>query len=199
MNLLNLKTPLYRCALFSLLLSLSACSAYVAQNPGNALSPVNANATPEHARVILKGADVVNYFKNGTYQQGLPEFSETLEGVVFYFASAENKAAFQQNPSGYLPQYGGYCANGIVYGIPWGGDADTFKLVNGKLFVFGGAFSKAAFELDEANNIVLADRYWEQEVQHHNSFIQRAKRLVFRVPHYNSGDDLAKALAAAGR
>jgi YHS domain-containing protein len=148
---------------------------------------------------MLKGADVVNYFKNGSYQQGLAEFSENLEGVTFYFASAENKAAFQQSPARYLPQYGGYCANGITYGIPWGGDADTFKIVNGKLYIFGGAFSKEAFELSEAKNIELADLYWEQEIKDRNSFIQRTKRLIFRVPHYQTGEDLAKALAAAKR
>ena len=199
MNLLKMNSPLYRSVLFSALLALGGCSAYTAQNPGNALSPVNAMATPQHDRVMLKGADLVNYFKNGTYQQGSPEFSENLEGVSFYFVSAENKAAFQQNPSGYLPQYGGYCANGITYGIPWGGDADAFKIVNGKLYIFGGAFSKDAFELNEAKNIELADQYWAQEVKGRNSFIQRAKRLVFRVPHYQSGEDLAKALAAAKR
>jgi YHS domain-containing protein len=194
-----MNTTLYRCALFSLLLALGGCSAYFAQNPGNSLSPVNAVALPAHDRVMLKGADVVNYFKNGSYQQGLPEFSENLDGVAFYFASAENKAAFQQSPARYLPQYGGYCANGITYGIPWGGDADTFKIVNGKLYIFGGTFSKEAFELNEAKNIELADLYWEQEIKGRNSFIQRTKRLIFRVPHYQTGEDLAKALAAAKR
>ena len=199
MKPLNMNTTLYRCTLFSLLLALGGCSAYFAQNPGSALSPVNAVALPTHDRVMLKGADVVNYFKNGSYQQGLPEFSENLDGVAFYFVSAENKAAFQQSPSRYLPQYGGYCANGIVYGIPWGGDADTFKIVNGKLYIFGGAFSKEAFELNEAKNIELANLYWEQEIKGRNSFIQRTKRLIFRVPHYQTGEDLAKALAAAKR
>ncbi len=199
MKPLNMNTTLYRCTLFSLLLALGGCSAYFAQNPSSALSPVNAVALPTHDRVMLKGADVVNYFKNGSYQQGLPEFSENLDGVAFYFVSAENKAAFQQSPSRYLPQYGGYCANGIVYGIPWGGDADTFKIVNGKLYIFGGAFSKEAFELNEAKNIELANLYWEQEIKGRNSFIQRTKRLIFRVPHYQTGEDLAKALAAAKR
>ena len=27
--------------------------------------------------------------------------------------------------------------HGIVYGIPWGGDADTWKRTNGKLYIFG--------------------------------------------------------------
>jgi hypothetical protein len=85
----------------------------------------------------------------------------------------------------------------VVYGIPWGGDADTWKMVDGRLFIFGGQGSKDAFLLEEAANIALADRYWQQEVSGSNSFVQRAKRLVFKVPHYKSGDELAKAVAAA--
>lgn len=46
-------------------------------------------------------------------------------------------------------------------------------------------------------NTALADKYWSEEVEGSNSFIQRSKRLVFRVPHYKSGDELAKMVAAA--
>ena len=100
-------------------------------------------------------------------------------------------------PAKYLPQFGGYCANGIVYGIPWGGDADTWKIIDGKLYIFGGQASKDAFELDEANNLALAKQYWTDEIAGNNSFFQRVKRLVLRVPHYKSGEELANAVAAA--
>ena len=96
-----------------------------------------------------------------------------------------------------LRQVGGYCANGLVYGIPWGGDADTWKMIDGKLYIFGGQASKDGFELDEAGNLALAHKYWNEEVKGNNSFLQRAKRLVFRVPHYQSGEELAKEVAAA--
>ena len=96
----------------------------------------------------------------------------------------------------YLPQYGGYCANGIAYGIPWGGDADTWLIIDSKLYIFGGQSSKDAFELDRAGNLTLAEKYWKEEIAGGNSFIQRGKRLIFRVPHYKSGDDLSKAIAA---
>ena len=44
---------------------------------------------------------------------------------------------------------------------------------------------------------VLADKYWTEEVSGSNSFSQRSKRLIFRVPHYKSGSELAAAVAAA--
>lgn len=178
-------------------LALGGCAAMSAQNPSGALRPVNAVAVGEQTRVMLAGADVVAYFNQAKYVKGTPQFQSTYEGVVFHFSSAEHKQMFDAAPARYLPQYGGYCANGVVYGIPWGGDADTWKMVDGRLFIFGGQGSKDAFVLEEKANIKLADQYWQQEVAGNNSFVQRAKRLVFKVPHYKSGDELAKAVAAA--
>ena len=175
---------------------LSGCSSMTAQNPPTALKPVNA-VTDGADRVMLKGADVVAYFTQGKYVQGSPQFSTRYQDVTFRFASAEHKALFDAAPQKYLPQYGGYCANGIVYAIPWGGDADTWRIVDGKLYIFGGQGSKDAFLLDVPGNIKLADQYWKSEVDGSNSFWQRSKRLVFRVPHYKSGEELAKEVAAA--
>ena len=177
--------------------SLSGCSALVAQNPSSALKPVNAVADGNDARVMLKGHDVVAYFTDGKYALGSPQFSSVHEGVTFRFASAAHKALFDASPAKYLPQYGGYCANGIVYGIPWGGDADTWTRTNGKLYIYGGAGSKAAFLLDVPGNTRLADKYWVEEVQGSNSIWQRSKRMVFRVPHYKSGEELNRMVQEA--
>lgn len=184
-------------ALVTALVGLTGCGAMSAQNPNSALKPVNAVEIPPETRVMLKGADVVAYFTDGRYEPGLARFSSVYEGVSFHFASAERKAKFDQTPQAFLPQFGGYCADGLVYGIPWGGDADTWKMIGGKLYIFGGQGSKDAFELDEATNVALSQKYWAEEVKGGNSFVQRAKRLVFRVPHYKSGEELAKAVAAA--
>jgi YHS domain-containing protein len=174
----------------------AGCSALQAQNPASALSPVN--AVPEgDARLMLAGHDVVAYFTQGRHALGQPQYSSVYEGVTFRFASAQHKALFDAAPTRYLPQYGGYCANGIVYGIPWGGDADRWRIEGGKLYIFGGELSKAAFELDVPGNIRLADRYWVQEVAGSNSFIQRSWRLTWRVPHYKSTEELQQMVAAA--
>lgn len=184
-------------AITTLALGLAGCGAMSAQNPSTALKPVNAVEMPPEERVLLKGADVVAYFTDGKYVQGSSSIQSRHEGVSFHFASAEHKAAFDQAPQKYLPQFGGYCANGLVYGIPWGGDADTWKIIDGKLYIFGGQGSKDAFELDEKANLALAHKYWGEEAQGSNSFVQRAKRLVFKVPHYKTGEELAKAVVAA--
>lgn len=179
-------------------LSFTACAPLVTQSPGGRLSPVNAASMDGNDRVILKGADVVAYFTQNKDVPGRPAIKSIYENVTFYFSSAENKALFDKEPTKYLPQYGGYCANGIVYGIPWGGDADTWRMIDGKLYIFGGAGSRDAFLLDVPKNRALADKYWNDEVAGSNAFIQRTKRTtIARVPHYKSGAELAAEVAAA--
>ena len=182
--------------LVSLTLALSGCGAITAQNPSGSYKPVNAVADNPEARLMLKGADVTAYFTENKFVQGDVQHRSSYEGVDFRFATAQAKALFDKEPTRYLPQYGGYCANGVVYGIPWGGDADTWKIVNGKLYIFGGQGSKEAFLLDEKQNLALADKYWQEEIQGGNSFWQRGKRMIFRVPHYKSGEELARLVAA---
>lgn len=178
-------------------LMLSGCTAMEAQNPSSPLKPVNAVQDAGDAHVMLKGHDVVAYFTEGKHALGSLQFQSLYEGVTFRFASAAHKALFDADPAKYLPQYGGFCSNGIVYAIPWGGDADTWMIRDGRLFIFGGAGSKAAFMLDVPGNIALADRYWADEVHGSNSFVQRTRRLILRVPHYKSGAELQRMVDAA--
>ena len=177
--------------------ALGGCAPMDAQNPPGALRPVNAVADGGDGRVMLGGADVVAYFTQGRHVRGSPRFGSVHEGVTFRFASAGHKALFDAAPHRYLPEFGGYCTHGIVYGIPWGGDADSWRMIDGRLHIFGGRASLDAFDLDPSGNLALARRYWTEEVAGRHSFVQRARRLVFRVPHYRSGEELARAVAQA--
>jgi YHS domain-containing protein len=177
--------------------ALVGCGAMSAQNPASALKPVNAVADGDDARVMLKGHDVVAYHTLGRHAAGSPQIKSVYEGVTFRFANAEHKRLFDADPKKYLPAYGGYCANGMVYAIPWGGDADSWRMIDGRVYIFGGQGSKDGFELDVAKNRQLADKYWAEEVVGSNSWWQRYKRLVFRVPHYKSGAELAREVEAA--
>ena len=178
-------------------LSLAGCAPLFTQSPGEGLSPVNAVSEGDDRHLMLFGHDVVSYFTEGRHRLGSAAHKTVHKGVTFRFATAEHKAIFDTAPEKYTPQFGGYCANGIVYGIPWGGDADAWRIINGKLYIFGGAGSRDAFLLDMPGNVALAERYWREEVSGSNALIQRVHRLVFRVPHYKSGEELARAVAAA--
>jgi YHS domain-containing protein len=177
--------------------TLSGCAPMVTQSPGQGLSPVNAVSQGEDKHLMLFGHDVVSYFTEKAHRPGNPAIKSVHKGVTFRFSKPDHKALFDAAPDKYIPQYGGYCTNGIVYGIPWGGDADTWEMIDGKLYIFGGKGSRDAFMLDVPKNMALAQKYWNEEVNGANAFWQRSKRMVLRVPHYKSGGELAAEVAKA--
>jgi YHS domain-containing protein len=176
---------------------LSGCGPLVVQSPGEGLSPVNAVSEGDDKHLILFGHDVVSYFAEKTHRPGNPAIKSVYKGVTFRFSKPEHKTLFDASPEKYIPQFGGYCANGIAYAIPWGGDADTWEIIDGKLYIFGGRASRDAFMLDVPKNLALASKYWGEEVNGSNAFFQRTKRLIMRVPHYKSGEELAAEVARA--
>jgi hypothetical protein len=190
-------TPIYRFLLAFATVILSACAPLVAQSPGAGLSPVNAVSEGEDKHLMLFGYDVVNYFTDHTHRLGDPAIKSVYNDVTFRFATAEHKNMFDAAPEKYIPQFGGYCTNGIVYGVPWGGDADEWQIIDGKLYMFGGHGSHDAFRLDVPRNMALANKYWAEEVNGSNAFFQRSKRVIFHVPHWKTGKELAEEVAKA--
>lgn len=145
------------------------------------------------SRLMLKGHDPVAYFTAGKAVPGNPEIKADHQGVTYRFSSEDNRRLFVANAAKFAPQYGGWCANGMVYAIPLGGEPTNFKIIDGKLYVFGGARSKLYFEMDQEKNLKLADQYWENEVKDSNWRLQAWKRVWFaKVPHYKTNKDLAE-------
>ncbi len=177
---------------------LAGCSAMVAQNPDSPLRPVNAVRSGDDARLMLRGYDLVAYVEQAQAVRGSPRHRSDHEGVSYFFASAENLARFQAAPARYQPAYHGYDATRIVYAIPEPADPQVWALIDGRVFLFTDAASKAAFELDAPANIAMADRWWHDEVAGSNAAWQRLWRSVDRVPHYRSRDELARDVAQAG-
>lgn len=182
---------------FAAALTIGGCAPMITESPGAGLSPVNAVSEGADKHLMLFGYDVVSYFTDHHEQRGDPAIKSVYKEVTFRFASPEHKAMFDAAPTKYIPQFGGFCANGLVYGIPWGGDADQFEIYDGKLYIFGGRASHDAFLLDVPRNLKLAHYYWDTEVNGSNALVQRVYRLVFRVPHYKSGKELADEVAKA--
>ena len=168
---------------FALITATSLASCTVA-------GPYNSSADGSDKVLMLNGHDPVAYFTVGKHTLGKVGISVVHEGATFRFASEQHKALFAMDPAKYVPQYGGFCANGIVYGIPWGGDPDTWKLIDGKLYIFGGEASRKYFLMDERKNMQLADQYWSSEIKGSSGFVQRYYRLAARVPHYKTGAQL---------
>lgn len=179
------------------LLALGGCAPLVTQSPGEGMSPVNAISEGGDKHLMLAGHDVVSYFTEKTHRRGSPGIKSVYKAVTFRFSKPEHKALFDAAPERYLPQFGGFCSNGLVYAIPWGGDADVWEMIDGKLYIFGGRASRDAFMLDRPGNLRLAHQYWNEEVNGSNAFWQRSKRMILRVPHYKSGAELAAEVARA--
>lgn len=69
------------------------------------------------------------------------------------------------------------------------------KILDGKLYMFGGDGSHDAFMLRPRDNLALANKYWDEEVDGSNAFFQRTKRVIFRVPHWKTSAELADEVA----
>lgn len=138
--------------------------------------------------VMLEGHDAVAYFTARDAVRGNPAHQLRHGGVLWYFASAENRAAFVREPARYMPQFGGFCSNGINYAIPWGGGGapNTWRIYRGKLYVFGGQKARDHFEMETEKNLERAHFYWNTELAGASALVKRYQRLVLRVAHYKS-------------
>ena len=154
--------------------------------------PFRTSTDGGESNVMLEGHDPIGYFTQNEAVKGDPAIRTERLGVVYRFVSEANKAEFLRTPHRYMPQFGGYCANGINYAIPWGGGGgpNTWRIYRGKLYVFGGQASRDHFEMDTERNLELAHRYWNEEVAGSTAFFKRYQRLIFRVPHYKTGKEL---------
>jgi YHS domain-containing protein len=170
--------------LAALLLTLAGCASHNTVSDG------------ADSRLMLKGHDPVSYFKLDKPAPGNPAIKAEHEGVTYRFMSEENRTLFVKSPDTYKPQYNGFCSNGMVYAIPLGGNHDTYKIIDGRLFMFGGENSKKYFEMDQQRNLGLSDNYWKTEVQGSIPRLQSWKRLIFKVPHYKTNKELAAEFEA---
>ena len=66
----------------------------------------------DDSKIGLQGYSPVSYLDLQSAQKGLKEFKASYDGVNYYFTSKDQKSKFEENPTKYLPQYGGFCAFG---------------------------------------------------------------------------------------
>lgn len=120
-------------------------------------------------KIALQGYDPVAYFTQKKAVKGKSTFAANYEGVIYYFSSTANKEAFAKNPSNYEPQYGGWCA----YAMGSSGekvevDPGTFKIIEGKLYLFYNAYfnnTLKSWNKDESNLKKKADVNWTKIIK----------------------------------
>jgi YHS domain-containing protein len=76
--------------------------------------------------------------------KGTAKYESVYQGTKYYFRSASNKARFTENPAKYVPQYGAFCADGLLEGKLEDIDPTVFLSVEGGCtFVHPGQNGKA--------------------------------------------------------
>ena len=119
-----------------------------------------ARVNVDRSGVILKGYDAVAYFTQHQAVKGNPAIQTKFEGATYYFASEADKVAFNQNPTKYVPQYGGFCAYHLSKGKLKDSDPTAFITYKGKLYICSSADTAKEFRSNIDQNIRKADDYW---------------------------------------
>lgn len=119
----------------------------------------------------LGGYDPVAYKAEGKAMKGLPKYSYQHRGVVFRFSSQAYLDLFKRAPESFLPQYGGYCAYAMgATGEKVEVDPGTFKIKDGKLYLFYNAFfnnTLTKWNADEKRLLPAADANWKKLLTQH--------------------------------
>lgn len=150
------------------------------------------HATVETSRgesLMLLGYDPVAYFREKKPVRGRHALAAAHEGRTYYFASAENRAAFAAAPARFEPQYGGFCSNGAPYGVKLGSDPTQFEIRDGRLFIFSDVLGHEFWLLDEKGNIERADRLWPR-IRDTGWRAASLEAWIFKVPWYRTGASL---------
>jgi YHS domain-containing protein len=128
-------------------------------------APKAGNYNLEKGGIALQGYDPVAYFTQNKAVEGSKSVSATVNGVLYYFSSAKNRDLFLANPAAYEPQYGGWCAYAMgATGEKVEIDPGTFKMLNGKLYLFYNKFfnnTLKSWNKDEHALKAKADKNWD--------------------------------------
>lgn len=115
--------------------------------------------------IALEGYDAVSYFSNKAIK-GNKKYSVISQGIMYYFMSETTKDIFAANPEKYKPQFGGWCAYAMgEKGEKVNVDPETFKIVDGKLYLFYNAYfnnTLKSWNKDEKNIKNKADLNWKK-------------------------------------
>ncbi len=108
----------------------------------------------------IKGTDPVAYFTEGKPVAGSKDYTAEYQGVTWLFSSAENRDKFEKDPARYAPQYGGWCATGVSFGVKIPIQPEQWKIVDGKLYLNAHAGAQRHFLKDPKASIARANENW---------------------------------------
>jgi YHS domain-containing protein len=116
--------------------------------------------------LAIQGYDPVAYFTQNKAVKGSATTTYTYKNVTYRFSSPANLEAFKKSPGKYEPEYGGWCAYAMgASGEKVEIDPETFKVKDGKLYLFYHSFINNTLPKWNANEAVLlkkADANWSK-------------------------------------
>ena len=118
--------------------------------------------------IALEGYDPVSYF-SGKPKEGKSGLQYKHKGITYLFFSQANLDSFKAAPEKYEPAYGGWCA----YAMGESGekvkvDPETYKILNGKLYLFYNFWGNNTLEdwnKNEKKYKESGDRNWKKIFQ----------------------------------
>jgi YHS domain-containing protein len=118
--------------------------------------------------IALQGYDPVSYF-DGKPAEGQESVKYMYKGITYFFTGHVNLNKFKSNPDKYEPAYGGWCAYAMgETGEKVKVDPETFKIIEGKLYLFYNFWGNNTLEEWNKNQTKLkeaGDRNWKRIVQ----------------------------------
>ena len=139
---------------------LVAAATLLVYGPARAEPPINTLKTGilgGRTDTAINGYDPVAYFTVGKPVKGLDTLAYEWMGAKWKFSSQANLDLFKANPEKFAPQYGGYCAYGVVQDALVKVEPEQFTVREGKLYLNYNADIQAKWLKDPAGFIKQAD------------------------------------------
>lgn len=116
--------------------------------------------------LAIEGYDPVAYQTEGKAVKGDPAIKLIQDGATYYFKTEQHRDVFLKSPAQYQPAYGGWCAYAMgKSGEKVAVDPETFKVLNGRTFLFYNRFFNNTlidWNKDESRLKQQADLNWKK-------------------------------------
>lgn len=114
----------------------------------------------ENTGLAIRGFDAVAYFTDSVPKLGDGAFEYSYGGVIWRFRNEGNRFAFMNDPTVYMPVFGGYDPLGIARGVAVPGDPRIWMVAGGRLYFFRTSEARDAFAAVAEQVAVVADGRW---------------------------------------
>ena len=110
--------------------------------------------------VVIDGYDPVAYFVDGEPVKGSPCLEVDHQGVAYRFSTPENRDRFQEDPTAFAPQLGGYSVFGMARGKRYDVDPKSWDIIDGKLYLSRNKKVRTLWQVNPTGYLNSAEANW---------------------------------------